>query len=414
MRNRRIAVIGLGFVGLQTALAFAKAGFNVIGVDVDADKVKAVNTPTNLPNFMATTDILSALADASIHIICVPTPYVQGSLNLSSFHTTCARIVASKRKNMILVIHSTIPPHTTTKLVQRMETSKYRCGKDFFVAYCPERTRPGDVGKEMDRLIGGYDQASTRLAQKLYRFIQPTRYLWETDATTAEVAKLVENSFRYVNIALANEVALACEHYGVDVTKVIQQANTHPRVSLLHPGSGVGGACLEKDTRMMADSSTNAMMLLASALLVNTQMPLHLVELTKHALSSVNKQLNKATVVVLGTSYKANVPVTSSSSAQQIIHHLLQCGAQVRSYDPYTIEGFGATPFDRFDKAVEGADVLLVTTAHNMFRSMYLNKVYSLMKEHPIIVDAPRVVDSDAAVAQGFRYVGVGYAPPMD
>jgi len=262
------------------------------------------------------------------------------------------------------------------------------------------------------RVLSGYDSESAELGAELFRFVTKGG-LQLTDLTSAEVAKLAENTFRYVNIAFANELALVCKEIGVDVAEVIKLANTHPRVNIHKPGCGVGGPCLSKDTNLLLHSiktkNFRPEIMLASRKL-NDYMPKYVTKLAVDALRKVGKSAENSKIVIFGTAYKGEVNDARNSPAEEIIRELISLRARVVVYDPYCDEGFGAEKAKDIMEAVKGADCIVITTNHKAFGELELSKIRVSMKENPIIVDGRRIINPVEAKRQGFTYVAIGYS----
>jgi UDP-N-acetyl-D-mannosaminuronic acid dehydrogenase len=315
------------------------------------------------------------------------------------------------RKGVLVIIGSTIPPGTMLKKAKpKLESvNQFRVNRDFYLAYVPERIAPGRALTEFvesPRLVGGVGPESTRLASELYKTV--CKKVVETDAATAEVAKLAENTFRDVNIAFANQLALTCEQLGVDVIDVVRMANTHPRVNIHAPGPGVGGPCLPKDPYLLVHSTKHMDFdLIVTARHVNESMPEHVLELTVQALKNSRKKHAKSRIAVLGTSYKAGVDDPRGSPSEPIIHGLTSRGYEVSAYDPQSNEAFGAEKANSVSEATKGADCLLIVTAHKEFMNLHLKQLKALMNR-AIIIDCVRIVEPNMARSQGFSYYGVG------
>jgi len=423
-----IAVFGLGYVGLPTAVVFASKGFNIIGVDVNKNKVEAVNSgrcyikESGLDALLrdavskgflrATTDAVEAVKQCDAVIIAVPTPVNEGVVDLSYLRDALEAVRRGLRRGMLVVIESTIPPGTTVGFAKPLlEESGLRVEEDFYLAHVPERIAPGRAVEELlnvPRVVGGVDPRSTEKALELYSKVNPNLYL--TDATTAEFVKLVENTFRDLNIAFANLLALMAEKLGIDVYETIRLANTHPRVNIHMPGAGVGGPCLTKDPYMLASIFREfwGTQLIELARKINEYMPRHMVEIIEKALKDVGLSIEGAKVAVLGVAYKGGVDDTRESPAKYIVKELLEKSARVIVFDPYTNESFGAERADALEDAVKDADAVVVVTDHPEFKNLNLENIAKLVK-HRIIVDGRRVVEPYQAVKHRFRYYGIGY-----
>jgi len=425
---KKVCVIGLGYVGLPSAVVFASRGFSVVGVDVDESKVEVVNSgrcylrepgldvllreAVSRGFLRATTDAVGAVRESDAVIIAVPTPVKEGVADLSYLKQALLAVREGLHRGLLVVIESTIPPGTTVNFVKPLlEESGLRVEEDFYLAHVPERIAPGKAIHELlhePRVVGGVGPRSTEKALELYSRVNSK--LYPTDATTAEFVKLAENTYRDLNIAFANLLALMAEKLGVDVYEAIRLANTHPRVNIHMPGAGVGGPCLTKDPYMLASLYREfwGTQLIELARKINEYMPRHTVEIVERALRDVGLGIRDAKIAVLGAAYKGGVDDTRESPAKYIVRELLEKGARVVVYDPYTSESFGAERADSLEDTVRDADVVMIVTDHPEFKSLDLESVAKLVR-HRVIVDGRRVVEPHQAVKHGFKYYGIGY-----
>ncbi|MEM3766335.1 MAG: nucleotide sugar dehydrogenase [Candidatus Bathyarchaeia archaeon] len=232
---------------------------------------------------------------------------------------------------------------------------------------------------------------------------------YRTDAQTAEIAKLAENTFRDINIAFANQLALICEQHGVDVTEVIKLANTHPRVNIHMPGPGVGGPCLPKDPYLLiSKSKPTDHDIVKTARKINDYMPKHIVNLIAKALKNAGKTVKNSKIAILGTAYKANVDDPRLSPTEPIIRKLISLNATVSVYDPRCSQSFGAKKANSLHEAVKGADCLTIITDHTEFKNLNLQEIKALMADKPAIIDGRRIINPKEAERLGFLYYGIG------
>jgi UDP-N-acetyl-D-mannosaminuronic acid dehydrogenase len=314
---------------------------------------------------------------------------------------------------MLVAICSTIPPRTMQEKIKPLLESL--CGlkadTDFYLAYVPERIAPGKALQEFiesPRLVGGIGPNSTKIAAELFGNVCKT--VIETDATTAEIAKTAENTFRDVNIAFANQLALICEQHGADITKVIKLANTHPRVNIHTSGPGVGGPCLTKDPYLLThQSKPEDYDLIYTARKINDNMPTHIVNLTIQALKNAGKDVKNSKITILGTAYKANIDDSRFSPSESIIQKINELDATSIVYDPYCTNTFGAKKATSLHESIEGADCLIIATDHTEFKNLNLTIMKQLMNDKPAIVDGRRILNPHEAEDLGFIYYGVGY-----
>jgi len=423
-----ISIIGLGRVGLPTAVIFASKGYKVVGVDVDIDKVRAVNNgkcyirepgldvllreAVSKGFLKATTNTLEAINESEAVIITVPTPVRDGVIDLSYLRGALEAVQEGLRRGLLVVVESTVPPGTTVGFVKPfLEGSGFRVEEDFYLAHVPERIAPGRAVEEllsMPRVVGGVGPRSTEKAIELYSRVNPR--LLPTDATTAEFIKLAENAYRDLNIAFANLLALIAERLGIDVYEAIRLANTHKRVNIHMPGAGVGGPCLTKDPYMLASIISDfwGSELIRVARKINEYMPIHTVGIVEKALRDAELDVEGARITVLGAAYKGGVDDIRESPSKYVVRELLARGSKVIVYDPYTNESFGAERASSLEDAVNGSDALVIVTDHPEFKNLDLDIIGRFMR-HRIVVDGRRVIELHQAVKHGFRYYGVGY-----
>lgn len=397
-RSARIAVIGLGYVGLPLALAFARAGFSVIGVDVDERKVSAINAGRSTIGDVSDAELRSAVEAGLLHattdygrlsqanaiFICVPTPYdAQRAPDLSYIRAAAEGIRPHLRPGQLVILQSTTYPGTTEEIVQPiLESTGLRAGADFHLAFSPERIDPGNrewSAYNTPKVVGGVTPECTRLAcDLLSQMGAPVHPV--SSPRAAEMTKLLENIFRSVNITLVNELAVLAERMGIDFWEVIEAAKTKPFGFMpFYPGAGVGGHCIPVDPYYLSwkareyDFYTKFIELAAE---VNQAMPYHAVDLVTEALSRQQRPLREARILVLGVAFKPDVEDPRNSPAERIIELLLARGAQVRYHDPYVpCFSVGGDVFYNSrvtlesiplkDEELTTADCVLIVTGHH-------------------------------------------------
>ncbi len=372
-----VAVIGLGFVGLPAAIMMAKGGLSVVGVDIDdvlLAKLAAGQCPIDEPGVISVFDEVKAtglfragrtVPIASAYIIAVPTP-LHARKKVADLDALCAAtesIVPHLRPGALIVVESTVPPLCCDETVRPIvERSGLKVGDDLLLAHCPERLYPGDVAREIiynDRIIGGANPEATRRATELYAtFVKGS--LLPTDALTAEFCKLIENTYRDVNIALANELSLVAERLGTSIDAAIELANRHPRVSLLRPGIGVGGHCIPIDPWFIAEVAPEQTQLIPAARRINDGMPAIIAGRIRRAVANVADPV----IGVYGVTYKPDVNDQRESPAWHVIELLRQEGFRLDVIDP--IAGVGTVGTLR-DLAV-GKDALVILVLHQAAR----------------------------------------------
>ncbi len=409
-------------MGSPTAALLANAGYRVLGVDVNPHvlaRLGAGEAPPEEPGLrqalqgaLASGRLRFALAPqpSDIFLIAVPTPISPDQrADLSCLIEAADAIAAVLKTGDLVVLESTVPPGVTVGLLrERLERSGLRVGVEFSLAHCPERVLPGNLLHELvhnARVVGGFDQPSTERACELYRGWVMGE-LSATDATTAEMVKLMENSYRDVNIALANEFALIAEHLGVDVWRAIEIANGHPRVQVHRPGPGAGGHCIPVDPWFLAEAAPLSARLLPMARAVNDGMAGYVVENVARRLPDRRQRV----VAALGASYKPDVDDIRGSPALRILELLEQHGCQVRLYDPHVLQrpDLGRAVCARALEAVEGADCLLALVAHSAFRDLQPAALGAVMRRR-LLVDSCGATDPAAWQEAGFETVRLGY-----
>lgn len=401
---RSVAVIGAGYVGLPLSLQLAKAGLKVTAIDVDEKVVREINNRTSkveekedFERFFQDPDVQSNLSasvtpvEADAFVIAVPTPVYHEDKrpDLRAVVSATESIVPFVRPGNLIVIESTIPPLTTEKVVKPiLEKSGYHVGPEILLAHCPERILPGNIMAEAvfnARIIGGINDLSSRRAIELFgRFVKGK--LIPTDDRTAEFVKLIENSYRDVNVAFANQVALLCERLGIDVGKAISLANEHPRVQILSPGIGVGGHCIPIDPWFLVDACPDISGLLRAAREVNDGMPLQTAKLIRKAVAD----LENPKIVCLGATYKPNVRDLRESPALEVFEILRREFRDLSLVDPL-IPSMGC---DSVLSAARGADALAILVPHDLVKAELQyrrNEILAAMRHPRILTFAPDV-----------------------
>jgi len=359
-QESKICVVGLGQVGLPTALTFSDVGFDVTGYDINKELLTILDEgespfeEAGLENliksckgkgrFHTNTDLKESVKNSDVIIVCVATPLTEEIRpDLSALENVCNSLAELNLEEKLIIIESSIPPGTFDRLVLPALQRKNNVGTNCWAAFVPERLAPGQAIKEIrsiPRVIGYFDKDSGLLAKSLYQKMVTSEILI-APVLVAEISKLAENTFRDVNVALANEIGLICEKYGIDVAELLKVCNSHPRVNILNPGPGVGGPCLPKDPYLLLNpqgkESIKSNIILESRK-INDSMPYHIIELVSKSLNDFNLELSNTTVLILGVSYKANVSDTRYSPSEVIIPDLLKKGAKVLVYDPYSNE----------------------------------------------------------------------------
>ena len=428
-KTSTITVFGLGHIGLPTAALFANSGIQVIGVARNKEKLNMINegrSPIIEPGLdelvksavekgklSATDNGLEAVKASDIMIVIVPTPMDKyNRAELSAVKSTCEIISKALKKDDLVIIESTVPQGTCENIViPILEESDLKAGVDFDIAYTPERAIPNNTIYEMThnaRVMGGINEKSTIRAVNLYERITKGEIIKVKNLVTAETVKLIENTYRDTNIALANEIAIICEGLGVDAIEAINAANHHPRVNIHTPGPGVGGHCLAIDPYFIVETAEENGMeapLIRTARITKEGMPNHVTKLVIDSLKEAEKAIKGSKIGILGVAYKGNVADARETPAEPLIKILKEKGATVHAHDPYTpekmIESLGAIPVS-MDEALK-FDVVVLLTDHDEYKA-----ITPQMIENKIFICTRPILNSDDFKIEGMIFKGIG------
>ncbi len=402
-RAASVCVLGQGYVGVSLACAAADAGFSVTGIDVDEDRTdelrRGVLSVPGVPEDLFRAGIgairftteTSALSEGDIVLICVPTPVRDHAPDLSHIEGACREVASRLSPGRLVILESTTYPGTTDEVVRPLlETSGLLAGRDFLLAYSPERIDPGNEEfglRNTPKLLGGHTPEATGLAALFYgQFVE--KVIQVSSCRAAELAKLLENTFRHVNIALVNELGMLCYELGIDVWEVVDAAATKPFGFMpFYPGPGVGGHCIPLDPAYLAwqvrRDVGHQFRILEQAQDVNAQVPAYVASRIADALNDAGKPLKGAGVFVLGVSYKADVGDLRESPALKVIGHLVRRGAGVTFHDPFVAEVVvNGTPLRRTEithRAVGGADCVAILAPHRAYDLEWIAEHASLV-----------------------------------
>uniref|UniRef100_A9A7Q3 UDP-N-acetyl-D-mannosamine dehydrogenase n=1 Tax=Methanococcus maripaludis (strain C6 / ATCC BAA-1332) TaxID=444158 RepID=A9A7Q3_METM6 len=409
---KKICVIGLGYIGLPTASMLANHGYEVVGVDVNEKRVNQIKNgelKIEEPGLLTLVKgainsknltVQASATESDAFIICVPTPALENEdgskkCDLTYVMSAVEAIVPFLKDGNLIVVESTIPPETTKKIYETIN-------KKIYVAHCPERVLPGKILKELvenDRIIGGINKKSAEMAKEIYKsFVEGKIYI--TDSNTAEMVKLMENTYRDINIALANEFAKICDEIGVNVWDAIKIANKHPRVNILNPGPGVGGHCISIDPWFIVEKTNNAKFIRAAREL-NDNMPAYV---CKSVLSELNKLgIENPKISIFGATYKGNVEDTRESPSKNVIEILLKNGATVSTFDPHA-DCF-EYPLSTLDECISGSDCIVVLTDHDAFKNIKKDDIDEICPKlkNKIVFDTKNILEHNLWKKAGFK-----------
>lgn len=431
MKFNKICVIGLGYIGLPTATTFAKHGKDVVGVDINESIVKTLSEGNvhihepGLPEALSQTiqskkfRASTKIEEADVFIIAVPTPFKEnevGTYNGVEYKLADMRAVALAaesivpflKKGNLVILESTSPPRTTVDLIAPiLQKSSLKAGSDFFLCYSPERVLPGQIMKELienARVVGGVTKESAKAGSDLYATFVKGEIL-QTDATTAEMVKLMENTYRDVNIAIANEFSRLADKFGVDVWEAISLASLHPRVKILSPGPGVGGHCISVDPWFFVEAAPELTPLIYHSRQVNDAQPSFVVEKVKSALGD----LKNKHIAALGLAYKPDVDDLRESPANEVVHLLQNAGASVLAWEPFKPDAkiSGINMASSFEEAIKDSDAIILLVKHTEFTK--LNPIEIAQKtKAKIIVDTVNAWKADEWQSAGFEVFRLG------
>jgi UDP-N-acetyl-D-glucosamine dehydrogenase len=390
-RSAHVSVIGLGYVGLPLAIEFARAGYRVTGIDTDPDKVAGINAGEShiqdishaelrqvvKRGLLQATNDFATLSEVDTVSICVPTPLGKTKDPDISYIVAATKAICEHlHSEQLIVLESTTYPGTTDEVIlPQMQATGLRLGKDFFLAFSPERIDPGNKMFQLrntPKIIGGVTAKCTRVAKHLYQQILDT-VVPVSSSRAAEMVKLLENTFRAVNIGLVNEVALMCNRLGLDVWEVIDAAASKPFGFMpFYPGPGLGGHCIPLDPHYLAwklKTLDYRARFIELADDINTRMPHHVVARVGDVLNEVQKSIKGSKILVLGVAYKPDTNDLRESPALEVIHLLQAKGSEVFFHDPFIpeVEATGLRYTDLTERMLNWADCVVITTNHSVY-----------------------------------------------
>ncbi len=431
MNFRKICVLGLGYIGLPTASTFATHGLRVIGVDTNQQVIETLQSGnihiqepglrTVVESALHSSNLTVSLQpeEADAFLIAVPTPFYEDSFgeyqgmryrlaDMRAVTSATEAILPYLRKGNLVILESTSPPRTTVDLVRPiLERSGMKAGVDFYLCYSPERVLPGQILRELienARVVGGVTPESAEAGCALYATFVKGEII-ATDATTAEMVKLMENTTRDINIAIANEFARLAEKFGVDVWEAIRLANRHPRINILNPGPGVGGHCISVDPWFFVEAAPELTSLIYQARQVNDGQPQFVLEKIKQVLGP----LHGRKIAALGLAYKPDVDDLRESPAIEVVHLLQQEGVQIKAWEPFKPDANlnGIPMAASLESAIEDAEALILLVKHTAFTKLNPNEISSTTTAR-VVIDCVHGWDDDQWKDAGFNILRLG------
>lgn len=412
--KKSICVVGLGYIGLPTAVMFANHGHKVHGVDVNEKAVAMIQNKQlhieedglqerldmAIEGGMLTAGLKPVEAD--VFIIAVPSPIkADKTAELEYVRLATASVVPYLKEGNLVILESTVPPRTVEDvMLPELIQSGLQIGTELFVSHSPERVIPGKVFKELvtnDRIIGGINEESARQTSALYQsFVEGQMH--ETDATTAELVKVMENTYRDVNIAFANELAMIAQGINVNIWEAIKLANYHPRVNIHTPGPGVGGHCIAVDPWFIVELDPEKAQIIHLARKTNDGMPSYTAQLTADILSA--KGIKDPKISVLGLAFKGNIDDMRESPSVEVVGQFRERGFRLNAFDPHIKVNNLPEQTQNLSEAVENASALVILTDHQAFRDLDPSTLTTLANK--IVIDTKNCIDRAKWEQAGF------------
>ena len=395
LKNKTISIIGLGYVGLPTALIVANAGYKVFGYDKDTEMITELNNhklrilENGFEKFFKSVvkknkiSFNNNLEKSDVYIIAVPTPiYEDKTPDLSYVESACEDIIPLLKKNDTIILESTSPIGTTKNILKQIKSER----KDLFnknqlpcfsLAYCPERVLPGNLVHEIlnnDRIVGGINEESSKSVKKFYQSFTSGK-VFDTNSQTAELVKLTENAFRDVNIAFANELSMLCENKDINVFDAIELANKHPRVNILSPGIGVGGHCIPVDPWFIVHSSKKYSSLIKRSREINDEKTKWVLEKIIQIIERLFESNKKIKIGILGITYKPNINDIRESPSYKIALSLKEKYNSLSISDEYVYPKPKDLNFISKDRLIKESDIIFILTKHTEYKNINSSKV---------------------------------------
>jgi len=433
-KTLRVCVIGIGRIGLPTALSFAKSGLQTIGVDINENLVQNINSEKfplkdepgydkifddviKNKTFTATTNIEDGVPNSDLILLSLPTPMDEKNIpDYSALRNVGEKLSEILSPNSLVIVESTIEPgFIEDEMISIISKSgRLEVEKNFFIGVCPENANPGEILHDftnLPRLVGSINSNITKIIKTIYNFVFSVELVEMPNCKTANAVKLTTNVFRDINIAFVSELALMFEKLGIDTNKVLEAAKKKYNFQIHYPGAGVGGPCLPINSYQLLNTAKrigSRLSIIESSRKINEKMPDHVVELTSDAFKECKKSLENSEILILGVSYKPNVKDIQLSPAEHVIKKLQDLGANIHIYDPYfpSSNVFGITSENNIEDIISKVDAAIIVTGHDEFKELKV-EMFTKMK-HPIVIDTRGVVDPSIAKQQKLIFRGLG------
>ena len=433
-KTLRVCVIGIGRIGLPTALSFAKSGLDTIGVDINENLVRDINSgifPLKdepgyeeifhdvLENkkFSATTKIDQAVPNSDLILLSLPTPMDEKNIpDYSALITVGNQLSEILSPNSLVIVESTIEPgFIEDEMVSIIsKNQKLKIHENFFIGVCPENANPGEILHDftnLPRLVGGIDENITKIIKMIYNHVFSVELVEMPNCKTANAVKLTTNVFRDINIAFVSELSLMFEKLGIDTMKVLEAAQKKYNFQVHYPGAGVGGPCLPINSYQFLNTAKRIgsnLSIIESGRKINEYMPEHVIKLTLDAFQECNKSVQGSTILILGISYKPNVKDIQLTPAEIIIKKLQELGANIRIYDPYfkTNDVFGIKCEENLDDAFTNVNATIIVTGHDEFKKYEISKFSQTIDK--ILIDTRGIIEPTSAKDANLVFRGLG------
>ncbi len=430
----KVCVIGIGRIGLPTALSFAKSGLETIGVDINENLIKSINSGIfplkdepgyeeifenviKSKKFTATTKIEDAVPTSDLILLSLPTPMDEKNIpDYSALRTIGAKLSEILSPNSLVIVESTIEPgfieDEMIPLISKSE--KLKTQENFFIGVCPENANPGEILHDftnLPRLVGGIDDNITKIIKMIYAFVFSVELIEMPNCKTANAVKLTTNVFRDINIAFVSELSLMFEKLGIDTLKVLEAAKKKYNFQVHYPGSGVGGPCLPINSYQLLNTARRMgvnLNIIESGRRINENMPDHVIDLTLDAFKEANIPIQDSAILVLGISYKPDVKDIQLTPAKHVIKKLQSLGVNVHIYDPLFIsnEIFGIKVEENLDDIISKVNASIIITGHSEFQKIQTS-FFQKMK-NPILIDTRGIIDPTSAKQAELIFRGLG------
>ena len=433
-KSLRVCVIGIGRIGLPTALSFAKSGLETTGVDINENLIDNINSGIfplkdepgydkifenviKNKKFAATTKIEDVVPNSDLILLSLPTPMDENNVpDYSALRTVASKLTDILSPNSLVIVESTIEPgFIEDEMVSIISQSgRLEIEKNFFIGVCPENANPGEILHDftnLPRLVGGISNEITKTIKAIYNFVFSVELIEMPDCKTANAVKLTTNVFRDINIAFVSELSLMFEKLGIDTNKVLDAAKKKYNFQVHYPGAGVGGPCLPINSYQLLNTAKRIgsnLSMIESGRKINEKMPDHVIELTQNAFKECQKSIQNSEILILGVSYKPNVKDIQLTPAEKIIKKLENLGAKIRIYDPYFIskEVFGINVEENIEKIISTLDAAIIVTGHDEFKKLDIS-LFNKMK-NPILIDTRGIIDPMTAQHAKLIFRGLG------